>query len=294
LRVSRVTDVVGLLSEINDLKRVRVADFEGSLADRFFRSAWAAIVLGEPVLEVALRITAHVVASVRLGGIDRAVLNSAGLEAQAVTDVFLRSFRTVSAGLDPGLESQLAFELARGAVPEFVELLCRQPRAGATSPGKPRIIVLPTESHGDHCLVVAVYAVLLSSRFGAAADTVFLAALAHHLYNAYLPDSGFTGEEILAGHLGRVIASLRDRAAGQLSNDVQEKVLQALQATATADTSNGRAFHAADVIDRVLQMKWYEQAAGFKLGMAMEDLQLVHAGPVQGFHRTVLRDAGLW
>ncbi len=55
----------------------------------------------------------------------------------------------------------------------------------------------PPENHAEHCLAVAVYGVLLAPRYGADPSVVFLAGLAHHLHNARLPDSGFTGEALL-------------------------------------------------------------------------------------------------
>jgi hypothetical protein len=33
--------------------------------------------------------------------------------------------------------------------------------------------------------------------------------------------------------------------------------------------------------------------AAFTVDQALDDLQLVHAGPLQAFHQAVLRDAGL-
>lgn len=293
-----MTEVVSLFAELNNLKRVGVAGSGVSLAERFFTRGWAALVSGQDVCEVALRVSGQFIASARLGGIDRCVLASAGLDSNEITGMLARSFREVSAGLDAGLsgrlEGQLAFGLEEGRAPEFVNCLCSQPRAGATSPGKPRILLLPAESHGDHCLVVGVYAVCLAPRYGASIGKTFLAALAHHLHNAYLPDAGFTGEEMLGSALVRVMATFRKRAGDQLDQRLREQVLEALEAIATADTAEGKAFHAADVMDRVLQMKWYESAANFQLHMAMEDMELVHAGPVQEFHRTVLRESGLW
>ena len=61
----------------------------------------------------------------------------------------------------------------------------------------------------------------------------------------------------------------------------------------TPSTPVGRAFHAADVIDRVLQMRHYEQVAQFTTAQALDDMELVHAGPTQAFHFAVLQDAGL-
>ena len=47
------------------------------------------------------------------------------------------------------------------------------------------------------------------------------------------------------------------------------------------------------MIDRVLQMRHYDQVAHFTTRQALEDLDLVHAGPTQAFHFAVLQDAGL-
>ena len=296
--MSQVTDVIRLLGELNNLKRVRVAGNSYSLAEQYFAKAWGAIVSGEDVREVALRISAHFVASSRLGGITGEVMAGAGLNSGEVTETLVRSLREASSGLDLSLrgdlQQQLAFALAEQPVPDFVGLLCNQPRAGATRPGEARILLLPAESHGDHCLTVAVYGVLLAPKFGAAIEMPFLAGLAHHLHNAYLPDSGFAGEEMLGSLLERVMVVFRLRAAEQLEPTLRDRVFRALDTTGSAETAEGKAFHAADVIDRVLQMQWYESAARFELRMAMEDMQLVHAGPVQQFHRTVLREAGLW
>ena len=67
----------------------------------------------------------------------------------------------------------------------------------------------------------------------------------------------------------------------------------ALATIGDAETPEGRAFNAADVMDRVLQMHQYERVAGFTTSQALDDLQLVHAGPLQAFHHAVLAEAGL-
>ncbi|WP_204268457.1 hypothetical protein, partial [Escherichia coli] len=74
-------------------------------------------------------------------------------------------------------------EMAEGRVPAFVAALAEQPRAGVTCPGKPRILFEPPENHAEHCLVVAVYGVVLSPFYRADPGTVFLAAMAHHFHN---------------------------------------------------------------------------------------------------------------
>jgi fumarate hydratase class II len=64
-----------------------------------------------------------------------------------------------------------------------------------------------------------------------------------------------------------------------------------LRADAAAPAA--QAFHAADVLDRVLQVHHHARAAAFTVEQALDDLELVHAGPVQGFHTDVLAAAGL-
>ena len=60
-----------------------------------------------------------------------------------------------------------------------------------------------------------------------------------------------------------------------------------------ATTAEGRAFHAADVFDRVLQMEQYARVAAFETRQALVDLDLVHPGPLQAFHQDVLDAVGL-
>ena len=151
----------------------------------------------------------------------------------------------------------------------------------------------PPESHGDHCLVVAVLAVLLAPRFAADPTAAFLAGMAHHLHNARLPDSGFAGEMLLGDHLGPMLRRLFDLELATLPAPLSEATAAALAAIPDASTAVGRAFHAADVIDRVLQMRHYDQVARFTVDQALDDMDLVHAGPTQSFHHAVLRDAGL-
>ena len=54
-----------------------------------------------------------------------------------------------------------------------------------------------------------------------------------------------------------------------------------------------QAFHAADVLDRVLQVHHHARAAAFTASQALDDLELVHEGPVQAFHDEVLQAGGL-
>ena len=298
-----VASLVPLLSEMGDLKRLRTAHGEGSLAERSFRRAWAAVIAGEPPAKVALRETAAAVAAARLGGIDARVLRRSGLDDEQAVSILRRSFDSVSDVLPGPLAADLRGELGPreelsytntpSGLPSFVGALARQPRAGATAPGKPRIMVEPPESHAEHCGVVALYGVLLSGHFGAEPGEVFLAGLAHHFHNAVLPDAGFAGEELLGEHLGSIFEGLNGEAISTLPEGVRGDVRAALGLVGNAESPGARAFNAADVLDRVLQMRHHARAAAFTLDQALDELDLVHEGPLKGFHEEVLREADL-
>ena len=179
------------------------------------------------------------------------------------------------------------------APPALAAVLCRQPRAGATAPGRARLVVEPPESHGDHCFTVAAYGVLLAPVFGADPVAPFLVGLAHHLHNVALPDAGFAGEVLLGDALEPLIARLEERELAALPPDLAARLRDVLALRADAQAPESRAFHAADVLDRVLQVHHHARAAAFTADQALDDLELVHAGPVQAFHLDVLAAAGL-
>ncbi|GAA2281289.1 hypothetical protein GCM10010145_60530 [Streptomyces ruber] len=296
-----VRAVVPLLREIGDLKRVRTAAGGGaSMAERAFRRSWAELVRPDAdPCEVAVRAGAAAVAGARLAGIDGPVLRRCGLTADEAVAVLERSVAQhagrvgplTSASLRgalPDLVADPAEEARAGPVPEFVAALCAQPRAGATCPGRPRLMVEPPESHGDHCWAVAVHGVLLAEAFGADPGDVFLLGLAHHLHNAVLPDAGFTGEELLGGQLPAVVARLTRERLAALPPSLAARLEPLLAARDAADTPVARAFHAADVLDRVLQVRHHARAAAFTAEQALDDLDLVHPCAVYGFHRAVL------
>jgi 5'-deoxynucleotidase YfbR-like HD superfamily hydrolase len=284
-----------LAAELGDLKRIRDASSPDSLATRAFRRAWARLAAGEAADDVALSTTADALAATRLGGIDRGVLATSGVANPLI--ILRRAFDQVAIPVAPALRSALRASLGSsgetGPVPAFAEALIRQPRAGATCPGKPRLVLEPPENHGDHCLVVAVLGTVLAGHYGADPATAFVAGMAHHLHNAALPDSGFAGEILLGAELQPLMQRLFDRELATLEAWVATTVRAALATIGNADTPEGRAFNAADVIDRVLQMRQYERVASFTTSQALDDLQLVHAGPIQAFHHAVLAEAGL-
>jgi 5'-deoxynucleotidase YfbR-like HD superfamily hydrolase len=294
-RIGGVGALTPLAAELGDLKRLRNASSPDSLASRAFRAAWGRLLGGEAPRDVALSATADCIAACRLGGIDRRVLQEAGVADPLA--ILRRGFdemaQPISAFLRNDLRAALGQAVSPGPAPDFAEALIRQPRAGATCPGKPRIVLEPPEGHGDHCMIVAVLGVALAGLYRADPASVFLAGLAHHLHNAFLPDSGFAGEILLGDELAPLMRRLFERELSTLPPEIAAPVRDALDMIGDVDTPEGRAFNAADVMDRVLQMKQYHRVAAFTVDQALDDLELVHAGPLQAFHHAVLRDAGL-
>ncbi len=310
-----LTGIASLAAELATLKRIRDARSSDSLASLLFRRTWSSLCAGAAVREVALSVSAEALAALRLGGIDRTVLAAGGLSAGQAAEVQVASFDQVAGCIVAGPQAgataaSLVGELRRrvgadagphagaeqgaaAAVPAFVEALVRQPRAGATCPGKPRLILEPPEGHGDHCLAVAVLGVVLCAEYGADPAPVFLAGLAHHLHNATLPDAGFAGEVLLGAHLVPILRRLTDQALATLPPGLAAHTRDALALIANADTPEGRAFNAADVIDRIMEVRHFAAVAGFTEAQATDDMELVHAGPLQDFHYRVMRRAGL-
>ncbi|WP_426061222.1 hypothetical protein [Hymenobacter sp. B1770] len=296
--LAELAAVLPLLRELNDLKRGRVAGRDGSLAEQLFAGAWAALVAGEAPTAVALRQTARALIGVRLPGYNEQLLRTLGLDEEAAAQVLQQALRGAAQPLDLALVAQLvplagAAELQPGRLPAFVAQLAQQPRAGATHPSRSRIMLWPPESHADHCALVAVYAVLLSPYFGAEPGAAFLTGLAHHLHNAVLPDPGYAGDELLGEHLTGLMTAATQQAVQQLPAALQPEVEAALGRTRALDEPAAQAFHAADVLDRVLEMAWHDQSAQFRLHQALDDLNIVHAGFTQQFHWQVLAAAGL-
>ena len=288
----------GLFQEIGDLKRIRSAGRDGSIATRGFGAAWAALVAGATPAATMKRAVAAALAATRLGDLDRAKLRELGLGDEEASRVLGDAFDAVAGGLDPALADSLREELAANtpngsSPPAFVRALAEQPRAGATCPGKPRIILEPPENHAEHCWAVAVLGVLLSPSYGAEPTNVFLAGLAHHLHNAFMPDSGFTGEMLLGGRLGSVMAHATDAALAQLDEPLRATIVAARRTLPDDGSPEGRAFHAADVIDRVMQIAQHLRPATITMATVLDELQLVHDGPVKPFHDRVLAEMGL-
>jgi hypothetical protein len=68
--------------------------------------------------------------------------------------------------------------------------------------------------------------------------------------------------------------------------------MAALRVIPDAGTPEGRAFHAADTLDRVLQVEHHLRAAGTTMDFVLQQMELVHAGPTKTFQDAVLARFG--
>jgi len=291
--------MIPLFWEIGNLKRVHPANLNVSFAANLFLQSWKNVAGNVDMRDVAIKTAANAVAAAQLGATNADVLRRAELSETEIQTVLERSFDLSSVPIEKNLREELRgalmreFDGAELTVPPFAEKLARQPRSGATKPNTPRLLFDQPENHAEHIITVAVYAVLLAPFFDADIATVFLAALAHHFHNADLPDAGFAGEELLGEFLPVIFNNLREKCLRELPNDLREPVKRTFVLIENAASPEARAFHAADVIDRVLQMRHHAEANEFNLKYALEKMELVHAGAVQAFHYDVLRAAKL-
>jgi 5'-deoxynucleotidase YfbR-like HD superfamily hydrolase len=310
-------ELVPLVREFTTLKRVHAAGRPGSWASRGFARAWGRLAAGQPPAEVArMELVAAVVAT-RLGAIDAEFLAAERVPPTQAYRTLRRGWMAAITPLPPGACRALRATAGEGAggltshiaqtvaalyevplpVPAFVARLAEQPRAGPTRPDTPRLMLVPTESHAEHCWAVAVTGALLAGAYGAEVTPVFLAGLAHHLPNAWLPDGGDAADVALDGALDELLPTLRARALAELGAAPRAAVEAALAIPPATGTPEARAFHAADALDRVLEMEWFARAAAFTLDDALAErpgaFDVLHPGPNQAVERAALRAAGL-
>ncbi len=235
-----LSGLMTVLVELNDLKRVGSAGRQGSIASRLFRRSWCELANGGRTSDVAWRATAQALAAARLGDIDATVLLPAGLAPAEITAILKAGIEAVGLALPLAVRKAACNAITEPwresipvPAPDFVSALERQPRAGITSPGKPRILLEPAESHAEHCLIVAVYGVMLASFYDADPARIFLAALSHHFHNAGLPDSGFSGEMLLGPHLATVMDHYTARCLDELDPPLRDAVIDARRSCRT-------------------------------------------------------------
>ena len=287
-----------LFRELSHLKRIRSAGRDGSIAQRLFLAAWSRLIQGEQLEKVMLSTCGAALTAVRLGDLDEALLQELGLSEAERLVVLQRSFDEAASAIAPAIAERLRGALSGGITatsspPGFAIALAEQPRAGVTCPGKSRIMLQPSENHAEHCLMVAVFGVLASPIWEADANQVFLAGLSHHLHNAIMPDSGYTGEMLLSDLLATCIERARESALQSMPAALSADVRHALAPIALDATAEAQTFHTADVLDRVLEIEQHLTHSSFTMTEVLGPYALVHEGPVKPFHDQVLAAAGL-
>ena len=174
-------DLVGLFRALGDLKRVRSAGRAGSIAERLFAARLVAPRGGRGLARVAARECADAPSPARLGGLDgRGAARRRTRPRTRRAAVRTRAVEEVGAALPDGLCALLA------AAPDPTEdagpaaglrrALATQPRAGATAPGRPRLVLEPPENHAEHCGSSPSTARCWRLPTGARPETVFLPA----------------------------------------------------------------------------------------------------------------------
>ncbi|NVD45292.1 hypothetical protein [Qipengyuania atrilutea] len=290
--------VLPLLRELGDLKRIRSAGRAGSIATRLFESGWSAWLGGGDQTDIAYRAMAAGLAAARLGDLDYAKLGELGMSDEERLSAMERSVDEVAGPLDAALVKRLKSQLGSplpdvSDLPDTIAALRDQPRAGVTGPGKPRVMLQPEENHAEHSFIVALYAGLLAPFYDADPAEAFWHGMVHHLHSAAMPDAGYSGEILLGDLLGKVVDRARELALADLPDELAEVSARHLAAIADDASPAARAFHAADVTDRVVEIEQHLKRFAVTMALVLDDYGLVHDGPVKAFHDETLEAIGL-
>ena len=294
-------DSLSLFKDLNELKRIKSNSSNGlSFAERAFGIGVQCCDCSDSFLSIHDLVKKFIAGS-RLGFLGHETLSSTSLSDQEIVKIYEESLHSYEYELrllkvDFDLHKTnwtMSENIRESPLRSLIKDHISQPRAGVTCPDKPRVVLQPTESHGDHCIMVAVYAYLLSPFYDSDPIDAFTIGLFHHLHNCILPDSGFAGECILGNCLNRVIDSARATTASVLSVSTKTKLDRLFKEIEQTSSPVAKAFHAADCIDRVLQLQYYEKAHGFSVSDAIEKLNLIHDGPAKTFQMQTLQSCGL-
>ena len=312
-----LTPLVGwapCLQQLQDLKRIRTVDSGSeSLATRLYRASWSALLEGQTASQLAPTITALALIMLRFPGFKLDSFRRLGLGDEELKQLLQAAVRDyLPAGVPAHLRRDLIHavnglfdregerlgnvvcaESAPLALPEPLERLIAQPRAGATHPVKARLLLLPPESHAEHVLLTAVYATMLAESYSASLEEVFLGALAHHLHNAYLPDMGFAGELALGERLGEVLHNAREQALDHFEPSFANSCRRAVAAHDTLTSPAGRTLVSADVLDRVLDLRYRVRSAQVTEREVLGEHELIHPGPLRDFQTRLLEGLAL-
>lgn len=174
----------------------------------------------------------------------------------------------------------------------WLKAICATPRAGYATVGRPKCIPYPRESQADHSLVSTVYASLLARLRRADVTKVCLMSLSHHLTAPLLPNVDHEVEQLIGPDESRRIEM---KAAEYILSDFPAHVAEEIQqALATfrdggCDEVERSIVLEADLLDRVLQVRYYEKIASLTVTTAIQQYELLNRGPLERFQREILR-----
>ena len=146
-----------------------------SLARRLYTESWCRLLAREGTRATLLATLAEALAATRLGDLDQAGLARLGVAAPAAAQARLRAFAVAAAPVDVELRLALRMQLPARPAPQLelpAVLGVQMDRPPGAAPG---------ESLAEQSLRLALLGALLSVETGAAAEAVFLAALAEPL-----------------------------------------------------------------------------------------------------------------
>jgi hypothetical protein len=156
-----------------------------SLARRLYEDSWRRLLAGEGTRATMLATLAEALAATRLGDLDSAGLARLGVAAPAAAQARLRAFATAAMPVEAELRLALRLQLPglpapALALPDVLAVQAERPPGAALG-----------ESLAEHSLRLALLAALLATETGAAAEVMFLGALAQPLPMALpeLPDA---------------------------------------------------------------------------------------------------------
>jgi hypothetical protein len=181
------------------------------------------------------------------------------------------------------------------AVARRLARLAEAPRAGYASRDRVKCIPFPRETQGEHSVVCALIAAVLARERDVDIVGPCVMALFHHLPATMLPMIDHEAAALI-GHAAA--AALESRALARsladlppFSRGLIAKALARYESAAPACTEDP--FVEADILDRVLQVRYYERVASLTVASASRDHGLLNEGPLGDAQRRILTAYGL-
>lgn len=282
-----------LAERIGELKRMSSLDPRYSIAQSLFLEATSALLCARSAVDwpdIIDRLTVQALLQSVAGAWHPDLIEALGHdEWQHVSGVFLDS---ALAGLPGRLRQYYKDDLKRfrwpalrptepgGPAAQRVRAVCEIQRAGYAAPGKVKCSPYPRETQGEHCLVCAVYTALLCRLRELDPICPVLMALFHHLSAPLMPNFDHEGE-LLTGSAHS--SAIEQAGCRMILRDFDDPLRSALSGIFPASGGSGELsgmepFQEADVLDRVLQVRYYSRMASVNVEQAVAEYELLNRG----------------